>query len=71
MLGYFPGHIHAFYLEYTYYKRRDEMRAGVVNARRAPGVFSERVQRGGEHGAPVVQQPGFVGGQQPAYGAVA
>ncbi|KAF2651267.1 hypothetical protein K491DRAFT_550072, partial [Lophiostoma macrostomum CBS 122681] len=49
ILGYFPGHIHAFYLEYVYYSRRDQARAGVdplVNGR-APGVYSERVQSGG------------------------
>ena len=44
---YFPGHIHAFYVEYVYYKRRDEARAGVYDSRPAPGVYSERVQRGG------------------------
>lgn len=47
--SYFPGHIHAFYVEYVYYKRRDEARAGIYNARPAPGVYSERVQRGGKH----------------------
>ncbi|KAF2201036.1 hypothetical protein GQ43DRAFT_372406, partial [Delitschia confertaspora ATCC 74209] len=46
-LGYFPGHIHAFYVEYVYYKRRDEARAGMVSSAPAPGVYSERVQRGG------------------------
>ncbi|KAB8219646.1 hypothetical protein BDV33DRAFT_105837 [Aspergillus novoparasiticus] len=40
---YLPGHIHAFYLEYVYYRQRD----GVT--RRAPGVYSERIQRGGHH----------------------
>jgi hypothetical protein len=24
LLGYIPGHIHAFYLEYVYYKRRED-----------------------------------------------
>ncbi|KAF2467921.1 UPF0057-domain-containing protein [Lindgomyces ingoldianus] len=47
LLGYFPGHIHAFYIEYVYYKRRDEARAGIYDSRRAPGVYSENVQRGG------------------------
>ncbi|KAF2746181.1 UPF0057-domain-containing protein [Sporormia fimetaria CBS 119925] len=45
-LGYFPGHIHAFYLEYVYYKKRDEARAGIYTSR-APGVYSEKVQQGG------------------------
>lgn len=40
--SYFPGHIHAFYLEYVYYRNRDE---GV--ARPAPGVYSSKVQTGG------------------------
>ncbi|KAF2021182.1 UPF0057-domain-containing protein [Aaosphaeria arxii CBS 175.79] len=52
ILGYFPGHIHAFYVEYVYFKRRDEIRAGIVDARRAPGVYSSKVQRGGTHVQP-------------------
>jgi len=48
ILGYFPGHIHAFYVEYIYYKRRDEARAGIVSPP-APGVYSDRVQSGGHH----------------------
>ncbi|OCK75906.1 UPF0057-domain-containing protein [Lepidopterella palustris CBS 459.81] len=47
LLGYFPGHIHAFYIEYVYYKRRDEARAGFYDSRPAPGVYSDRVQNGG------------------------
>ncbi|MCJ1233146.1 hypothetical protein MMC14_001101 [Varicellaria rhodocarpa] len=47
LLGYFPGHIHAFYLEYVYFDRRDKGRLGQVAAKRAPGVYSENVQRGG------------------------
>ncbi|OCL06172.1 UPF0057-domain-containing protein [Glonium stellatum] len=46
-LGYFPGHIHAFYIEYVYYKRRDEARAGIYDSKPAPGVYSARVQSGG------------------------
>ncbi|CBY01657.1 hypothetical protein LEMA_P004440.1 [Plenodomus lingam JN3] len=46
-LGYLPGHLHAFYLEYVYIKRRDERRAGVLDAGPVPGVFSGRVLRGG------------------------
>ncbi|KAF2852018.1 UPF0057-domain-containing protein [Plenodomus tracheiphilus IPT5] len=74
ILGYFPGHIHAFYIEYVYFKRRDEVRAGIYNARPAPGVYSKRVQSGGHKAvpAPVVVEgagaPVVVGGgvQQPA-----
>ncbi|KAF2179774.1 UPF0057-domain-containing protein [Zopfia rhizophila CBS 207.26] len=47
ILGYFPGHIHAFYVEYVYYKRRDDARQGIYSGRLAPGVYSDRVQRGG------------------------
>jgi len=58
ILGYFPGHIHAFYVEYQYFKRRDEARAGGIVSPRAPGVYSDRVQSGG-YGTfqPVPQQP--------------
>ncbi|RAH62676.1 hypothetical protein BO85DRAFT_482566 [Aspergillus piperis CBS 112811] len=46
-VNYLPGHIHAFYLEYVYYANRN---AGTGEApRRAPGVYSERIQRGGNH----------------------
>jgi hypothetical protein len=45
--SYFPGHIHAFYVEYVYYKRRDEARTGIYDSRPAPGVYSDRVQSGG------------------------
>ncbi|ETS76834.1 hypothetical protein PFICI_10708 [Pestalotiopsis fici W106-1] len=49
LLGYIPGHIHAFYLEYVYYDRREQAREGRFAARRAAGVYSDRVQTGG-HG---------------------
>lgn len=44
---YFPGHIHAFYLEYVYYDRREQAKVGRVNTTRAPGVYSDRIQTGG------------------------
>ncbi|KAI9722956.1 MAG: hypothetical protein M1812_001405 [Candelaria pacifica] len=47
ILGYIPGHIHAFFLEYIFYQRREDAREGRVAARRAPGVYSENVQTGG------------------------
>ncbi|KAL1903175.1 hypothetical protein Sste5346_000460 [Sporothrix stenoceras] len=47
ILGVFPGHIHAFYLEYVYYDRREQAREGRFTAGRAPGIYSERVQQGG------------------------
>lgn len=57
ILGFFPGHIHAYYILYIYYKRRDEVRMGVYNPRPAPGIYSEKVQRGGE--PLTVPQPGY------------
>ncbi|EHY55129.1 hypothetical protein HRR83_005618 [Exophiala dermatitidis] len=47
LLGYFPGHIHAFYVEYVYFDRRDRARHGQLTGRPAPGVYSDRVQNGG------------------------
>ncbi len=47
LCSYFPGHIHAFYLEYVYFERRDRSRLGTMSAQRAPGVYSENVQSGG------------------------
>lgn len=44
-----PGHIHAFYLEWVYYDRKEQVREGRSVSRRAPGVYSDRVQTGG-HG---------------------
>lgn len=43
-----PGHVHAFYIEYVYYDRREQAREGRFAARRAPAVYSERVQTGGQ-----------------------
>ncbi|PNP37557.1 hypothetical protein TGAMA5MH_10498 [Trichoderma gamsii] len=48
ILGYLPGHIHAFYLEYVYYDRRQQAREGYAPPRRAPGIYSEKVQTGGQ-----------------------
>ncbi|KAF2269582.1 putative stress response RCI peptide [Lojkania enalia] len=78
ILGYLPGHIHAFYLEYIYFKRKDEIRAGIYDGRSAPGVYSERVQRGGRHRIPTQQtQPvsgppgaGYVDARGTEYGTV-
>ncbi|RMZ83973.1 hypothetical protein DV737_g1280, partial [Chaetothyriales sp. CBS 132003] len=44
LLGYIPGHIHAFYIEYVYYDRRDRARHGQLTGEPAPGVYSDRVQ---------------------------
>ncbi|KAI9712578.1 MAG: hypothetical protein M1828_001679 [Chrysothrix sp. TS-e1954] len=47
VLGYFPGHIHAFYLEYVYYSRRDAVLNGGRLGEDAGGIYSENVQCGG------------------------
>ncbi|KAI4282932.1 MAG: hypothetical protein L6R38_002551 [Xanthoria sp. 2 TBL-2021] len=44
---YFPGHIHAFYLEYVYFDRRSQGRMGNMAVKRAPGVYSDNVNSGG------------------------
>ncbi|CAZ86327.1 unnamed protein product [Tuber melanosporum] len=44
ILGYLPGHLHAFYIEYVYYERSEQAVAGRIASERAPGIYSERVQ---------------------------
>ncbi|PWY79657.1 hypothetical protein BO70DRAFT_293088 [Aspergillus heteromorphus CBS 117.55] len=44
LLGYLPGHVHAFYLEYVFFRNR---RSG--EPRYARGVYSDRIQHGGRH----------------------
>lgn len=46
LLGYIPGHIHAFYIEYIYFDRRERARTGQLTGQHAPGVYSDRVQNG-------------------------
>ena len=73
ILGYFPGHIHAFYLEYVYFDRREKARLGQLTAKRAPGVYSERIQTGGHaHVAVPVNQgyPVNANAPPPGYGTV-
>lgn len=55
--SYFPGHLHAFYLEWVYYDRREQAREGRFTASRAPGIYSDKVQAGG-NGYGTVVQPG-------------
>jgi hypothetical protein len=52
---YIPGHVHAFYIEYVYYDRREQAREGRFTASRAPGIYSERVQAGGNGYGTIVQ----------------
>ncbi|KAF2140339.1 uncharacterized protein K452DRAFT_289083 [Aplosporella prunicola CBS 121167] len=47
ILGFLPGHVHAFYIEYVYYKRREDAARGIYDSRPAPGVYSEKVQAAG------------------------
>ena len=44
---YFPGHIHAFYLEYIYFERRSQSQMGNMAVKRAPGIYSDNVNSGG------------------------
>lgn len=60
LLGYLPGHIHAFYLEYVYYDRKEQNRLGRFAARPAPGVYSDRIQSGG-HGYGTIVEEGRAG----------
>ncbi|KAH7267311.1 uncharacterized protein BKA55DRAFT_684578 [Fusarium redolens] len=48
LLGFLPGHIHAFYLEYIYYDRREQAREGRFATGPAPGIYSDNVQTGGQ-----------------------
>jgi uncharacterized membrane protein YqaE (UPF0057 family) len=50
ILGYIPGHIHAFYVEYVYFDRREKSRLGQLTAENAPGIYSDRVQSGSANG---------------------
>jgi len=47
LLGYIPGHIHAFYLIYIYYHHRSQSRVGILAEYRAPFIFSNEIQNGG------------------------
>ncbi|ERF74843.1 hypothetical protein EPUS_03227 [Endocarpon pusillum Z07020] len=50
LLGYIPGHLHAFYLEYVYFDRREKGRLGQIGSDPAPGVYSDNIQTGGTRG---------------------
>ncbi|KAG5291648.1 hypothetical protein I7I48_03512 [Histoplasma ohiense] len=71
LLGYFPGHIHAFYCEYVYYDRRARGQQGRMACSRAPGIFSKRIQNGGDvtaeyyYPAPPAQTPATVAPTSP------
>jgi uncharacterized membrane protein YqaE (UPF0057 family) len=69
--SYFPGHIHAFYVEYVYYKRRDEIRAGTYDGSLAPGVYGQKVQNGGQRSVVAQPAPAGMPPAQQGYGATA
>lgn len=50
VLGFLPGMIHALYVLYVYYDRREQAQQGRVLSGRAPGVYSDNVQSGGGSG---------------------
>lgn len=50
ILGFLPGTIHALYVLYVYYDRRDQAKRGAPVPERAPFIFSHRVQSGGYRG---------------------
>ncbi|KAI9794508.1 MAG: hypothetical protein M1833_000368 [Piccolia ochrophora] len=56
ILGYLPGHIHAFYILYIYFSRREDAIEGRITGERAPGVYSDRIQAGGQGYGTIVQQ---------------
>ncbi|EME81601.1 uncharacterized protein MYCFIDRAFT_57257 [Pseudocercospora fijiensis CIRAD86] len=68
ILGFFPGHIHAFYVEYVYFHRKELAQRGIYEERDAPGVFSRKANtggygrdygRGGVDGVPPPAQQGY------------
>jgi hypothetical protein len=67
ILGYLPGHIHAFYIEYVYYDRREQARQGFLSEP-APGVYSDHVQSGGARGVAIVDEEPRA--PSPGYGTV-
>lgn len=77
LLGYIPGHVHAFYILYVFYSRADAAHGGPHNGvyERAPGIYSERVQTGGRkltHApAPVGPPQGHYAPEGQQYGTMA
>ncbi|PSS23246.1 hypothetical protein M430DRAFT_97525, partial [Amorphotheca resinae ATCC 22711] len=55
LLGFLPGYLHAFYIEYTYCQRRDMAARGRFFKFRAPCIYSRRVQCGGRRYRTVAQ----------------
>merc|ERR1711964_561304 len=55
----YSWHIHAFYLLYVYYDRKEQAIEGRYAARKAPGIYSSNVQTGG-----LGYVPGIVNGRR-------
>ncbi|GAB1314374.1 Plasma membrane proteolipid 3 [Madurella fahalii] len=53
----FPGVLHAFYLLWVYYDRRERVKMGSRPIERAPFVYSEKVQNGGFGGYSTIVKP--------------
>ena len=58
ILGILPGHLHAYYLEWVYYDRKEQAREGRFARRPAPGVYSSHVNTGGQGYGTAGVQPG-------------
>lgn len=65
--SYIPGHIHAFYLEYVYYRNQEAAHMGRA-PERAPGIFSNKVQNGGSRSGGVSTYGGNNYAAMPAQG---
>ena len=50
--SYIPGHIHAFYLEYCYYERKEGRSSG-----KPPGVYSDRIIHAGDANYGTLAEP--------------
>jgi hypothetical protein len=55
--SWFPGVIHALYLLWVYFDRREKYKIGNRPIERAPFVYSEKVQTGGMGGYGTVIRP--------------
>lgn len=56
ILAFLPGHLHAFYVIYVYYSKKEQISEGLYDNRPAPGVYSSNVNHGGMRTPPPQQQ---------------
>ena len=47
LVGVIPSHLHAFYISFTYFRRKRKVRKGVYPGKWRWGIYSSRVQKGG------------------------